>query len=264
MTAEENDFIAGLLNEVDQNIPSRFSPPIKEVKSQARRTPRVISPMAEETKIIVSGRDTRANETYLSTPPVDGDADFCRGFDDDDVLQSDPILPSSPVASAVERKTIAAVKAEEDEDEEMEVLQVTGIAAASVNMSGSRPVPKIKHSYPSPVSSSPSRPSSNEINAPEWNDITRNLNVIGSPASGTVNFGKLNPEDAIENDGSLRVFWLDYTEVNGSLCLFGKVKNKQNGSYVSCFVKVDNILRKLFFLPRKYRQSMFTVFFRHL
>ena len=44
-------------------------------------------------------------------------------------------------------------------------------------------------------------------------------------------------------------------EINGSLCLFGKVKDKSTGKYVSCFVKIDNILRKLFFLPREYRHG---------
>ena len=52
------------------------------------------------------------------------------------------------------------------------------------------------------------------------------------------------------------MFWTDYTEVNGSLCLFGKVRDKRSGSYVSAFIKIDNILRKLYFLPRSYRQSM--------
>lgn len=53
------------------------------------------------------------------------------------------------------------------------------------------------------------------------------------------------------------MFWTDYTEVNGSLCLFGKVKNRSTGDFVSCFLKVDNILRKLFFLPRgkRYRHG---------
>ena len=51
------------------------------------------------------------------------------------------------------------------------------------------------------------------------------------------------------------MFWTDYTEVNGSLCLFGKVQDKKSKRYVSCFVKIDNILRKLFFLPREHRQK---------
>lgn len=63
---------------------------------------------------------------------------------------------------------------------------------------------------------------------------------------------KIDHKDAIEADGSLNFFWTDYTEINGSLCFFGKVLNKKTQEYVSCFVKVDNILRKLFFLPREH------------
>ena len=63
----------------------------------------------------------------------------------------------------------------------------------------------------------------------------------------------MKPQDAVEEDVSLRFFWLDYTDVNGSLCLFGKVKHKTTGQYLSAFVKVDNILRKLYFLPRQHK-----------
>jgi DNA polymerase alpha subunit A len=94
------------------------------------------------------------------------------------------------------------------------------------------------------------------MDASAWNDVTDKLNVVNcSQASETMSFGKLDYNDAIEEDGSLRMFWTDYTEINGSLCLFGKVQNKKTGAFVSCFVKVDNILRKLFFLPRQYRQK---------
>ena len=51
------------------------------------------------------------------------------------------------------------------------------------------------------------------------------------------------------------MFWTDYTEINGSLCLFGKVKDKSSGNFASAFVKIDNILRKLYFLPREHRQK---------
>lgn len=138
----------------------------------------------------------------------------------------------------------------------MEVAQADGIAIASVNMSGVRPVPKIKkEAYPSPISSSPTRPATQHIDSSAWNNVTEKLNVISSsPADETMTFGKLDHNDVIEEDGSLRMFWTDYTEINGSLCLFGKVQNKKTGNYVSCFLKVDNILRKLFFLPREFRQ----------
>lgn len=196
-----------------------------------------------------------------TTPPTEqdyGDDGFMNGMDDGDMPMDDP-QPSSPIAKAVERRSHVAVKAEDDDEEDMmEVAQADGIATASVNLNGTRPVPKIKkvEAYPSPVSSSPTRPTTHHVDASSWNDVTEKLNVVnGNQASETTSFGKLDYTDAIEEDGSLRMFWTDYTEINGSLCLFGKVQNKKTGAYVSCFVKVDNILRKLFFLPRQYRQK---------
>jgi DNA polymerase alpha subunit A len=177
------------------------------------------------------------------------------GIDDDDMLISEP-LPSSPVAKAVERKLHISVKEEDEDEDMMEIARADGIAATSVNISGSRPPPKIKKDlYPTPASSSPPRGSAPEVDASSWNDVTQKLNVMNSNQSTeTMSFGKLDYNDAIEEDGSLNMFWTDYTEINGSLCLFGKVKNKKTDTFVSCFVKVDNVLRKLFFLPRQYRQ----------
>jgi len=205
----------------------------------------------------VSKKTKVADSRTAATPPVEqnyGDDDSMMTMDDDLPL-NDP-QPSSPIAKAVERKSHVTVKAEDDEEEDMmEVAQADGIVTASVNMSGTRPAPKIKkEAYPSPASSSPTRPPGQHVDASAWNDVTEKLNVVNSSqASETISFGKLDHNDAIEEDGSLRMFWTDYTEINGSLCLFGKVQNKKTGHYVSCFVKVDNILRKLFFLPRQYR-----------
>lgn len=181
--------------------------------------------------------------------------------DDDDIPMSDP-APSSPISRAVERKASDPVKVEEPDDDDndlMEIAEATGdneSKTTSVNMTGTRPPPKIKKEiYPTPASSSPSKPAPEVVDA-SWNNVRDKLNVLSSPAGPEMRtFGKLRPQDAVEEDGSLRMFWLDFTEINGSLCLFGKVKNKQTGSYVSAFVKIDNILRKLFFLPREFRQK---------
>ena len=113
----------------------------------------------------------------------------------------------------------------------MEVAQATGdheAKAASVNMAGSRPPPKLKKEIlPTPASSSPMKAAPDVVDA-SWNDVRSKLNVLNSPASETRTApGKLRAQDVVEADGSVRMFWLDFTEVNGSLCLFGKVKNKQ-------------------------------------
>ena len=258
--------MADLLGEVDTNIPSHQ--PLKTVKIAARRKMRVLSPPISQNRT-VSISKPRANEHsthLLNTPPLetayDEDMAFAGGLDDEDFPQNDEI-PSSPITKAVERKNQLRIKAEDEDDEDvMEVAQAIGdhnVQSATVNISGSRPALKtIKNApYPSPESSSPTRPPADMIDPSAWNQVTSKLNVLSAQAPDTVTYGKLKLEDAIEDDGAVRMFWTDYTEVNGSLCLFGKVKDKNSGLHVSAFVKVDNILRKLYFLPRTYRQREF-------
>ena len=258
--------MADLLGEVDTNIPSRL--PVKAIKTEARRKVRVLSPPMEyrSSRPLKMNTGTEGGQLF-PTPPAesaydDGDHDI-GVFGEDDMVMDDP-LPSSPTQKAVERKGYVPTKVEENEDDEMEVAQANGdqnANVASVNISGSRPPTKLSKkdpsSYPTPESSSPTRPINDDVDPSIWNDVNLKLNVLSNPANLTTNPGKLRMQDAIEDDGSLRFFWTDYTEVNGSLCLFGKVKDRSlGGLYVSAFVKVDNILRKLFFLPRVYKQSM--------
>lgn len=256
--------MADLLAEVDTNLPPRL--PSKVIKTATRRKIRVLSPPISQTKDTSSSKPGIQNKDashLLNTPPqeaaCDDDMGFAGDLDDGDFPMDDG-MPSSPIASAVERKSQNLIKAEEDEDEDMmEVAQVVGdynIKSASVNISGSRPAPKIikKPPYPSPGSSSPTRPPSDHVDPTTWNQLTSKLNVLSSQGSEVNSHAKLNLDDALEDDGNVRMFWTDYTEVNGNLCLFGKVKNKSTGTYASAFVKVDNILRKLYFLPRTYRQ----------
>lgn len=248
--------MADLLGEVDTNIVPARSYARKAVKSETRRKVRVLSPP------LTQERQTRSRPTELvDTPPAqptfeDDDGILNIMGDEDDMPMSDP-LPSSPVAKAVARKAQVEVKEEEDDDDLMEVAQAFGddcTGTRSVNMKASRPKPQIqKATLPSPENSSPTLPLVTDVDASAWNNITTKLNIVSNPVSESRTFGKMKPQDAIEEDGSLRMFWLDYTEVNGSLCLFGKVKNKNTGKYVSAFVKVDNILRNLYFLPRKYK-----------
>ncbi|KAF2712073.1 DNA polymeras-like protein alpha catalytic subunit [Pleomassaria siparia CBS 279.74] len=266
VTAADTDFMADLLGEVDTNLPRRPAPRIRTVKTEARRKTRVLSPPISENRPSAIKKTNAASYSYTpDTPPAEHAYDEEDGYlptMDDDAPMSDLPIQSSPVVKAVERKAQPSLKVEEEEDEDlMEIAQPighTGVVAASINMAGKRPVPKIKKvDYPTPASSSQAGPVSQAgVDASSWNEVTSKLNVTNSPAPKTTtsNLGKLKWEAAVEEDGSLRMFWLDYAEVNGSLCLFGKVKDKTTGNYVSCFVKVDNILRKLYFLPRERRQ----------
>lgn len=245
--------MADLLGEVDTNIVPARSYAKKTVKSESRRKVRVLSPpLTDERK--KPAKYVPPVTEMVDTPPSQSVLDDDIMFDDDDTPMSDP-LPSSPITKAVARKSKIQIKEEEEEEDIMDVAQAVGqegTTVKSINMKGTKPPPKIKQ-LPSPQSSSPPQPVSSDVDASTWTNVTSNLAVASSPASGTHAFGKMNASDAVEEDGSLRFYWLDYTEVNGSLCLFGKVKHKQTGQYLSAFVKVDNVMRKLFFLPRSHK-----------
>ncbi|KAH0557083.1 hypothetical protein GP486_005129, partial [Trichoglossum hirsutum] len=263
-TPEDAAFMAGLLGEVDSNLLSRkISPEVKTIKSETRRKVRVLSPSLPDGKRPRPG-DSKDGHAPIS-PPADhafDDDGFLGGMDDDDMPASDPHLPSSPITKAVERKSVVSVKARGgDDDEEEDFLEVaqaighTGISAVSVNKSGSRPAPKVKKpEYPTPASSSPAK-EADAVDPSSWNEVTTRLSILSSPAPQTVHFGKLRPQEALEDDGSLRVFWIDYAEVNGSLCLFGKVKNRTSGGHgrdtseevemSDVYQEVDSIMTRL-------------------
>ena len=263
-TVEDNAWMADLLGEVDVNIQPQPRASLKTVKSTNRRKIRVLSPpIAEEKKLAMTDRDvSKAAVHALKTPPLEPDYqdDGILGNLDDDVFPPSDPIHSSTTATAADRKGQVAVKHEEEDEDLMEVAQAIGdhkVTSTSINISGSRPPRKVKKepAYPTPVNSSPTRPPTTDVDASAWNDVNSKLNVVSHQEVQTASFGKLKIEDATESDGSVRMFWTDYTEVNGSLCLFGKVKDQKTGSYVSAFVKIDNIFRKLYFLPRTYRQS---------
>lgn len=186
-------------------------------------------------------------------PPA---ADDISDLEVADIPMSEGPAPSSPAAKVAQRKAQVKQEPKDDEDEDMmEVAHAGTIATTSVNLTSSRPIKKIikAESYPTPASSSPVKANGAAVDSTSWNALTERLNVVSSSPSETKGIGKIDHKDAVEEDGSLNFFWTDYMEINGSLCLFGKVLNKKTRSYVSCFVKVDNILRKLYFLPRQHR-----------
>ena len=256
---EDNAFMTDLLGEVDINGASRVP-----LRTESRRKTRVLSPPTSRGKPLPLPKPKKMEHgiSMLNTPPLehkyDDTNDVMAGIDDEVFPSSDPI-PSSPAAKAADRKDQNRVKVEEQEDDDMmEVAQVisdSNAKATRVNISGSRPAPKVSKSsaYPSPVSSSPTQPPVSDVDASAWTDVTSKLNVVSSQES--TSFGKLAIEDAVEQDGSLHLFWTDYSEINGNLCLFGKVRDKKSGVYVSAFLNIENILRKLYFLPRTYKQS---------
>ncbi|GEQ68202.1 hypothetical protein JCM33374_g1869 [Metschnikowia sp. JCM 33374] len=63
---------------------------------------------------------------------------------------------------------------------------------------------------------------------------------------------KVDSENVVD-DGSVKMFWLDYAEADNTLLLFGKVLSK-DGSCVSAVVQINGMYKELFALPRKNRR----------
>ncbi|KAL9941657.1 DNA-directed DNA polymerase alpha catalytic subunit pol1 [Verticillium nonalfalfae] len=261
-TKEDDDFLADLLGEVDTNVPAPVPRSTKRHRSPDRqqRRVRVASPPPHERSQPLAKRSKIRDDRPSSPPAADDmlvDDNSVPTMDDDELPTQFPMgdpAPSSPAAKVAERKAQIKKEPDDDDDDMMEVAHAGTVTAASVNITGSRPPKKLikPEPYPAPITSSPVKQES-AIDPSAWNDITNNLNIVSNSVSEVKSIRKIDYKDAIEEDGSLNMFWTDYTEVSGSLCLFGKVLNKKTGQHVSCFVKIDNILRKLFFLPRETR-----------
>ncbi|KAH6624453.1 hypothetical protein B0J18DRAFT_178543 [Chaetomium sp. MPI-SDFR-AT-0129] len=272
-TEEDDEFMDNLLDAVDVNVPVPSRTTKKRDRSVERKKPRAVSPVRDTLQPVTKRTkmfDGTASSPMPSDPPLpEVEDDFVPPLTEEeneppvpmDVAMSDP-APSSPAAKAAERKTRPKTEKSEyddfdDDDDMMEVFHTGTVANTNVvNMSASRQIKKVIKAEPEPVlaSSSPVKaPEAAAVDASAWNGIHDKLNVLNSSQPETRSLGKIDYKDAVEEDGSVHMYWTDYTEANGSLCLFGKVLNKKTGQHVSCFVKVDNILRKLYFLPRKHR-----------
>jgi DNA polymerase alpha subunit A len=108
----------------------------------------------------------------------------------------------------------------------------------------------------STTSALPAKKESNTT--PSWLSLYDSLNVaevdtlgpLTSSNSASANSSNIS---ALEPDGSLRFYWLDYLEHEGRLYFVGKLKDKISNAWVSCCVTVEGIQRNLFVLPREKR-----------
>ena len=107
-----------------------------------------------------------------------------------------------------------------------------------------------------PSAQSNNHPVKKEDGVPSWLSVYDSLSVVTEGSLGPLDTSttlKVNKISALEPDGSLRFFWIDYLELDGKLYFIGKLKDKTSGSWVSCCVTVEGMERNLFVLPREKR-----------
>ena len=109
---------------------------------------------------------------------------------------------------------------------------------------------------PTPVTIPPPKPSTThktiqKEEPPSW--LAVHAALISAPEEtigGSTSNLPSSKVQALEEDGTLRFFWLDYQEESGVVSLVGKVLDKSTGRYVSACVSIQGIQRNLFVLPR--------------
>ncbi|KAG9067392.1 DNA-directed DNA polymerase alpha catalytic subunit pol1 [Linnemannia hyalina] len=92
-------------------------------------------------------------------------------------------------------------------------------------------------------------------------DSRQNWMTVDNDLNQSTSETKVEPDMAVdvhdsnikEEDGTLRMYWIDACEIRGVVYLFGKVLQKSTNTYVSCCVAVHNMERNLFVLPRSHR-----------
>jgi len=103
----------------------------------------------------------------------------------------------------------------------------------------------------------PAHPEKKKAEDLSWMSYYDSLSVAKDDAlgSGPSSFASTTQDriSALEPDGSIRFFWLDYLEHDGKVHFIGKLKDKNSGMWTSCCVTVENLQRNLYVLPRERR-----------
>lgn len=92
-----------------------------------------------------------------------------------------------------------------------------------------------------------------------WSTIQENLvpQAKTSELDEAKPLGIIKAENVLDEEGTLKMFWLDHMEADGVVHLVGKVLDKASGRYVSACLSINGLKRNLFVKPRatRFRQS---------
>ncbi len=169
---------------------------------------------------------------------------------------------------------------DEDDDTDIKVREIRPLTSAPTKINGAtlpnarrrvvnsssvkhviaKPEPASVKIEPELARPSPRQPIANGKPPPpgsaHWSAVQESL--LPSPKSSEFDEikapqGSVRAENVLEEDGNLRIFWLDYMEQDGEVHFVGKVLDRQSGKYVSACVSVSGIQRNLFVKPRAKR-----------
>ncbi|KAH7885786.1 hypothetical protein F5I97DRAFT_1936758 [Phlebopus sp. FC_14] len=248
---QEEDFMANLLGGID-------AAPVPAPKKSKKRKPSPTSDYDNRSSSPVPYRDGKSSGTY------NYDADF----EDYTAVMSPKKKArigngSTMVTPAIERmgkldvqsgsEDISIASMDFDDIDMDEFMDMDDVDVKPKSFVKKEAVP-VKLDA-NPVLNGNSKAQKEDANAPSWLSVYDSLAVAADDAlgSGSTSSTSKTSIKALNDDGSLLMFWLDYLENNGKLYLVGKVKDRTSNAWVSACLAVEGIQRNLFILPRPLR-----------
>lgn len=229
-----------------------------ELDALPTKAPPVTRPRKRKTSPDFNRSDNSSPAPYRSRSFPDNSSD---GPDELSAPSSDDYI-SSPrkrvktetegLTPATERLAQIEVKTDDDDfpiDQSFDDIDMDEIMAVDDDDLGVKPVEQVHKAKVEFLDDKKS--------AASWLAVYDSLTVSSEDPLGPLATSgssiKSTDVSALEPDGSLRFFWLDYLEHLGELFFIGKLKDKKTGAWVSCCITVKNLERNLFVLPREKR-----------
>ena len=206
--------------------------------------------------------DGAADDEPLSNPPSSDFEDYSSMMSPK--KKARVANGSSVVTPAIERMGKLEVHSNSEDalDASMDFLDIDMNDFMDIDDIDVKPNVPIKKELPSvkldskPVLNGANAPKKEDLAAPTWLSVYDSLTVVSEDTLGSKPaFSSKTSVIALEDDGSLRMFWLDYLEHGGKLYLIGKVKDRTSNTWASACLSIQGFQRNLFVLPRPLRVS---------
>ncbi|KAL0579487.1 DNA-directed DNA polymerase alpha catalytic subunit pol1 [Marasmius crinis-equi] len=248
---EESDFMANLFNTMD-SAPTK--PPTTTAKSRKRKNSPDYDRDSSPVPYRNGGYDSYADAS--SDGPID---DYMSAPSSDDLILS----PKKKQRTDTGGPTLAAhrlaqmeMENKSDDAEFDEVFEDIDMSFLTDEDLGNKPTVKTeKMDVELPPAKSKAEEKENAL--PSWLSVYDSLTVASADSLGSTvpvaSAATASNISALEADGSLHFFWIDYLEHEGQISFIGKVKDKTSGAWISACVTVENLERNLFVLPRAKR-----------
>lgn len=267
---QEEDFMANLLGGIDS------APIPAPVRSKKRKS----SPVLDSDDLVPDrssspvpyrkssntynaySSDGAADDEPLSNPPSSDFEDYSSMMSPK--KKARVANGSSVVTPAIERMGKLEVHSNSEDalDASMDFLDIDMNDFMDIDDIDVKPNVPIKKELPSvkldskPVLNGANAPKKEDLAAPTWLSVYDSLTVVSEDTLGSKPaFSSKTSVIALEDDGSLRMFWLDYLEHGGKLYLIGKVKDRTSNTWASACLSIQGFQRNLFVLPRPLRVS---------